>query len=417
MNLLFGFLIFFLPTQLSLHFWPADSFIYGIRVDYLSPALYFTDVVLLVFTIVFFINKKNRQKFYSSHALWILLVIFFFSFFNTTLSTHPLIAVFRWLKFLQIALLFLIIRSRKKSLLPLFHAPLSLSLVFLLVLSVCQIVNGGSLGGVFYWFGERSFTTQTTGIALASLNGSQLLRPYATLPHPNALSGYALVAFLFLATIVKKRSPLVYLGIISSLFIIVLTFSQNSWLALITLLGIFLLSRKFRLSIILKFVFATLVILSLLLPLLAFKLLLSDFAFPQNIEQRLYLAVLAKEPFIRFPLFGAGLGTFVYFIPEGARKLNEYGLYFSGWWLQPVHNMFLLILTECGLLGFLGTTYFSWRSIVNALKSTYWVLILAIVLTGFWDHYWITLQQTLLLAVIIFALATKDSFGTIRKHE
>ena len=40
---LIGFLVT-IPTQLGLHFWPEWSKVAGIRVDYLSPVLYLTDI-------------------------------------------------------------------------------------------------------------------------------------------------------------------------------------------------------------------------------------------------------------------------------------------------------------------------------------------------------------------------------------
>ena len=43
----FYLLILFLPTQLGKHFWPNFSYVYGVRIDYLSPTLYFTDILII----------------------------------------------------------------------------------------------------------------------------------------------------------------------------------------------------------------------------------------------------------------------------------------------------------------------------------------------------------------------------------
>src|SRR5579872_2586293 len=54
-NLLFYLLILFLPTQLGKHFLPNFSIIQGIRIDYLSPTVYFTDILIcLLFTLWFY---------------------------------------------------------------------------------------------------------------------------------------------------------------------------------------------------------------------------------------------------------------------------------------------------------------------------------------------------------------------------
>ena len=50
-KLLIWLIVFFLPSQLGLHFWPSFSRAAGIRLDYLSPTLYFVDLLLLVFVI------------------------------------------------------------------------------------------------------------------------------------------------------------------------------------------------------------------------------------------------------------------------------------------------------------------------------------------------------------------------------
>ncbi|MBI3070230.1 MAG: hypothetical protein HYY87_02915, partial [Candidatus Levybacteria bacterium] len=62
----------------------------------------------------------------------------------------------------------------------------------------------GSMGGLFYFFGERAFTSQTPGIANASINGELMLRPYGTFPHPNVLGGYLTIA---MAIVVLNINP------------------------------------------------------------------------------------------------------------------------------------------------------------------------------------------------------------------
>ena len=61
-----------------------------------------------------------------------------------------------------------------------------------------QVFKGGSLGGIFWWLGERSFNLATPGITLAQVGDHLLLRPYATFSHPNSLAGFLLVSLLLL---------------------------------------------------------------------------------------------------------------------------------------------------------------------------------------------------------------------------
>src|SRR5680860_1754307 len=53
----FYLLILFLPTQVGKHFWLQSSFVYGLRIDYLSPTLYLTDILILIILILFFLKR------------------------------------------------------------------------------------------------------------------------------------------------------------------------------------------------------------------------------------------------------------------------------------------------------------------------------------------------------------------------
>src|SRR3990167_1779300 len=63
-QLIFYLILLFLPTQFGRHFWPSFSFIYGIRVDYLSPILYLTDI-LIFFLFIFWASSKFKKKKFS----------------------------------------------------------------------------------------------------------------------------------------------------------------------------------------------------------------------------------------------------------------------------------------------------------------------------------------------------------------
>src|SRR5438105_4334390 len=63
-------LLFLLPTQLGKHFWPEFSFVQGLRIDYLSPTLYVTDMLVgILFVLKFdelirFIRAKLQDTNY-----------------------------------------------------------------------------------------------------------------------------------------------------------------------------------------------------------------------------------------------------------------------------------------------------------------------------------------------------------------
>jgi O-antigen ligase len=103
-------------------------------------------------------------------------------------------------------------------------------------------------------------------------------------------------------------------------------------------------------------------------------------------------------------LLGEGLNTFVINVP----KVKNMGAYL--WNLQPVHNIFLLVFSETGLIGLLAFSFLIYKLTRESLKpvSTLMVLSLSFILiTGLFDHYWLTLQQNMLLMVFVLANSFK----------
>src|SRR3989344_2555160 len=77
-QVLFFLTVFFLPTQLGKHFWPDFSFVYSLPIDYLSPTLYFWDILVIFLCIIFIIRKEhiNRKA----------IILFYFFIFIESLS-------------------------------------------------------------------------------------------------------------------------------------------------------------------------------------------------------------------------------------------------------------------------------------------------------------------------------------------
>ncbi len=76
--------------------------------------------------------------------------------------------------------------------------------------------------------------------------------------------------------------------------------------------------------------------------------------------------------------------------------------------LQPVHNIFLLVAAEAGLVGLLIFLWFLTLTFRKQLGVGNWGLItslLVILVLGMTDHYWLTLQQNQLLLAIVLGLS------------
>ncbi|MFO0703981.1 MAG: O-antigen ligase family protein [Patescibacteria group bacterium] len=299
------------------------------------------------------------------------------------------------------------------------------------ILAVVQLVEKSSFGGLWYFLGERNLTLSLPGIAKSSLNGNEFLRPYSTFSHPNSMGGFYLVLYFLInwfqnnfnvmlparrsinegGSLPKQdieESPirqaqgdktikiLFYAIQILSLFLIVLSFSKVAIGTFVFLSFINLLRDKAYKGCIICF-FARIFV---LLIILFFGLL--SVGDPYTIEKRLFLTRQAVEVFIKYPLIGSGLGTNI--IAQSKTILSIPGKFTDT--TQPVHNIYLMLLSETGLIGvgLMVYTIFNFRKYLSNWQKLPIMAISAILITGFFDHYWLTLSQNIALSSFVFAL-------------
>lgn len=381
---IFQLLVLFIPTQLSYHWWPSWAFVYGIRVDYLAPTLYFTDLLVAFLIVVWVTTDKKALQTLTKYSKWGI-VVFVFALINIFFSKVTVVSTIRWLRVLELFLLFAYVRNQEGVVKQL-YTPLSISAIYTLVISLGQMANHGSLGGALYFIGERAFRQNTPGIALVGVFGREVLRPYATFPHPNALAGYYLVSTFIL---LKSEKFLHRLSILVCLFLVAITFSQNAWMALLVAPVIYHFVKKQNIHFF-RFVLAA-TIFSVALPILSN--LVVNYSLPREVAQRVELNIVAGHLVSKNFLLGVGLGMFPALVSSiGTTSGNI-------WWLQPVHNIFLLLLSETGIVGLAV-----FGLLMTKIKYVN-LPIIAIILTGLLDHYWLTLPQTMFMMAIVLALS------------
>ena len=361
-------LLLLLPSQLAFHFWPSWSLISGIRVDYLSPTVYLTDLIILGL----FLTSRLRIR--------VPLPVIIFAVLNILISSFPLLTIYKWLRVLEYFWLF---KYLVKKHLALSTWPLALAVIWTSGLAWWQFFLQHSVGGLWYWLGERPLSVSMPGIAKVSLGFGAwdlglVMRPYATFPHPNALAGFLLVAGLILYFLNRKVTPAVVVAFLT----IPLTFSRTAIVLEIIILLIYLR------PVILKFV----------LLVSSIYYLVSITGPAVSLPDRLSLILNSFLLILKSPILGVGLGNF----------LPATGLY------QPVHNIYLLLTSELGIPVVLLIGYWI---IKNSLKIENWKLkiaILVVLATGLIDHYWLTLHQNTLLLVILIAYAYSYRWGSQR---
>jgi len=405
----FWLLIFLLPVQLGRHFWPDFSFVLGLKIDYLAPTVYLTDLLVLFILVLW--GWEQRCQFSIKTLIgwlkrnWWLMAVLAYLILNAFLALNQGAAFYKLIKIIEFSLLGYYLAKNHCSLSHLYLS-LLMAVVYSSLIALFQFFKQGSLNGVFWWLGERTFDLNTPAIAKAIVNGHLLLRSYATFSHPNALAGFLLVALILTLPLIKKLKlwGLLY-GFLVSLAI-VFSFSRSVWL--IGLLFLFVLIIK-KIKENKPASFKIRVLIFSLIPLffaLSFYLfsLTSHFSTNEAFFQRTQLMKASFLMIKDYPLSGVGLNNFIVHLP------NYWSLTGFTYWLQPVHNLYLLILSETGWLGLLIWLWFLFLTAQRLfLKKSHQEILLAglsvILLLGLFDHYWLTLQQNQLLLTILLGLS------------
>ncbi|MFA6533241.1 MAG: O-antigen ligase family protein [Patescibacteria group bacterium] len=384
-KVLFFLFILLLPTQFGKHFFLDFSYLFGIRVDYLAPTVYLIDMIILFIAIL---NFKIVIKFFRNKKI---LLSLFLLLINVFFSKLTLISIYWFIKIVEL----LVIASLSKKILITLKEKyilvgLLLSGLFEFFLSVYQLINKHSFQGIFYYFGERLLTLSTPGVAKASVQGIEFLRPYGTFSHPNSLAGFFVLLYFFV--LIQKKFNRYLILKYSFLFVSsILVFISFSKVAIISYLILNILYSILNTKISCRLCkISRIIVLSVIS--LIFLQATTD---PLTINKRIELIKNSVIIILNNPIFGVGLGSYLI---EQIKYPSKYYLFFN----QPVHNIFLLFISETGLVvGGILLYLVANRLIKQKLTKNQWLLVFVIIFTGFFDHYWLTLQQNFLLTGLI----------------
>jgi len=310
--------------------------IHGIRIDYLSPTLYLIDIVALL--LIFFNLKKV-----ISRALRGMKWIFLFVILNILVSTNKWVAGMAWLRIAEIWGVFLVLKDNKELVKKYLKYIIPFWIILQSGLGLMQVVKGGSIQGLFYWLGERRFNLNTIGVAKISILGEEFMRAYGTFSHPNSLAGFLLVVL----ELWKDNKKNLWYWIVR-------------WFGI---LGIIICASRTAI---------------LLLPIYFWPVFLIFSGWDSlSLTKRMQLNVEAIKMIFHHPLFGVGLNNYLV----------------NSRYYQPVHNIYLLILSQFGL----ASLFFVRKIRLNKI----WIIIM---LTGLVDHYWVTLPQNFWLLTLVLAI-------------
>lgn len=395
-SLLFGLIIFFSATQLGLHFWPLSSLVYGIRIDYLSPILYFLDILIILFLSLRRLFDRRPEQSSSRDAEGgrsLLIGIVPVLLLNLLYSQNPL-ATLSWSLHLLLYLVFFStmppIKSKFENLrIWDLRLILTFSLLFQLALAAGQVYLSHSIGGLTYYLGERTIAVGQPAVALGTFMDSVVLRAYGTFGHPNVLAGWLVVSLLIILklTLTKKLIIGNWLLVISTLTTIVgvlLTQSRSAGLALFGLVIPLCLINKLKIRII----YFSILFCSLFYVLPTITPPRADL----SSTERHALQGVSLKVIQNFSLFGAGAQASISTYPAVAPENRL---------LQPDHNSLTLFLSWFGIFGLLAILY-SLRSLFENLRIYDLRFVVPLLPLLLLDHYFLTSPQGLFIFILYF---------------
>ena len=395
--------IFTLPLQINIIYYSPKLFLGGNFNIYLHFLLYIGDLFLLLS--LFFLGiavylrrvkfKRINSKIFPFLTLFILVSIFSYFF-----AIDKNIAFFSILRILSFYYLYLLIENEIVS----FDKIKKLfifSVFFQAIIAIFQFITQSSL--CFEVLGEPVIGAEVPGVAKINFGDLKIVRVYGTFPHPNIFSLFVLTAIFFVLQFIEKKTDknLNLFFLVIFLIALLLAFSRLAILGLIGLLFFYLLYSKS----IKKWVVMTIgaVLGLILLASLAFplkSLLVERITDMESINERIELMEISSNMFLENP-FGVGMKNFTLAMSDYTdQKLFP-------WEYQPVHNVFMLILNELGVIALILFVFMLILIFKNINKKNIG-FYLAIVLFLLFDHFLFSLYQG---QVLLFLFLTSGIIG------
>lgn len=277
--------------------------------------------------------------------------------------------------------------------------------------------------------GESPLQLGAEGVATFTVFGQKFLRAYGTLPHPNILALFLMISFLAALALVldnsmKKFKKYTLPALIIIAIGLTLTFSRT--FIILTLLSGSLIWCFYKYSYKnnrkkLKIFISGMVVLLVFLGIFSLR--------PVNSDNSLSLRALYSNANSKVvqenPITGVGGGQSVVQGSEALQQeIAKQGVEYKEWMHQPVHNTYLLILSETGWVGLIFFFLFLIFATNGAIKklrrdpiahySMYYVFsvaaALAIIVAMFLEHSFITNPNSLYLSFIVLALIARARY-------
>jgi len=362
--------------------------------EYGTISLYATDILIIIILLIFIIHRiviarskaTKQSRGYdlneiassrnfgtrNDNIIWFNFALLeFFIFVSIFFAPDKTLAIFKYLNFLLAIGLFWVLIKAEYNHLKLIYCFLA-GIFLQAILGIWQFLSQSTFSNK--WLGLAEHTSSLGGTSvIETLNGERWLRSYGGLDHPNMLGGVLAIGIILSIFIILTRKS-GELGIWNndsgitkktlipySLFIILITalffsFSRGAILSLsVSLLSIvifYIIKNDWvPLKKLLKLFFLSVIIFIILF--FQYKDLVQTRANGEarlevkSTEERIDSYKYAFSITKKYPFFGVGIGNYTVALFKEIKPIRPSYFY------QPVHNFFLLIWAEIGIVGFL----------------------------------------------------------------
>ena len=432
-QLLFYFLLFAIPFQTRKILWHQN---WNFN-EWQSISLYGTDILLLIlFGFWAFSRVKPKIEKYD-YFLFALVAVSAISIKN---SSSYVLSSYNVLKLIEFVVFYFYIKSYAVYKFGLTRSMIALICggLFQAVIAILQFWKQSSLG--LKYLGESVLAPNLTGVAsFYNFYGEKIMRAYGTTPHSNILAAYLFLAifsfyFVYLYFHIYHKNKIYYpkfnYFLLTSYSLILLafffTFARMMiflWFSGFIIRACLILGKqRFRQVFIVSI--NRIKLTKILVISAVIVVLFGAFYWPEAIsrvkisskEEAVQLRVFYnKESLETLNWFGVGAGNFVNWLMVKDPNLPR-SVY------QPVHNIYLLIYSETGILGISAFMLFLVFLIKDFVMSTkmdkfyhysFLILFLSFLFIGLFDHFLWTLQQGRFIFWHIITLLTLFKDGDI----
>ena len=406
---LFYLFIFILPWQTVFLF--KEVFVDGVKFQYGTIGIYLSQIVLMIW-IVF--NYKKIFSCTEKKLIYILFFYIFWLFLSIFWSDNKLLSFYFFMINFSGVLLFLIIQGSALNFKK-FSFSLILSATFGSILGLYQFFNQSVFANK--WFGISEHFAWQGGVSVIEDASFRFLRAYGNMPHPNILGGFlAIIILLSLGAYFKAhkaeiRWKIFLVATLPINFLALLTtFSRSAALALfiggILIVFYFLIIEKSKKKKDFMVIFYALIVLTFIF-FTAYGNLISSRAWidsrleTKSINDRKIYIQEAKKIIAKEPVLGIGLGNYTEKISKD-KNIN-----WEIWRIQPVHNIYLLIFSEIGIIGFSTLMLFIVLNLMevpkiikeqNTNRVIFSFIFISLLILSLFDHW----LWTTSLGIIIF---------------